>query len=651
MNKKRIRSGLGAAWFALCLLPAAPACAEAPPLTAYGDLPTVEEVAISPGGKSLAVLTRINGQRTVGILDPGKGWRISMPVAELKVRDLAWAGEDLVLVTTSDSVALGPNFLAARYELVNVLVLPLSNGQARAVFKGSNSVASPVMGSYGIRQIDGRWTGYFGGIKTTVTRSTNSRGNVSLMPDLMRVDLLGGPLRTASAAAAQDHRRSWLVDGSGQVGATFDQNKLSGKWTIANASGTVVAEGTNPTGDVGMIGFGKDGSSVVYMFDTLGDRKLMEAPLAGGGTPTEPFKSGDATRFLTDDTNSRLLGYVDLADPLKPHFFDPARQSAYTRALRAFPGRRAEAVAWTPDFGKLVVHTSGSRDSGTWYLVDIAARQADIVGTDRPGIAAEAVGPVSAVEYKASDGLPVNGVLTLPPGRDAKNLPVVVIPHDNPSAHDEVKFDWQAQAFASRGYAVFQPNYRGSTGSGDALRLAGKGELGRKIQTDISEGLAELASRGIIDPKRACIVGTGFGGYAALAGVTVQKGLYRCAVAVAPIADLGQFQSTNYREAGFDPTVLRWMREILGPSQDFAGISPRKRAAQADAPILMIHGKEDVCVPFTQSQAMADALKDAGKPYELVVLREEDHWLSRSATRQQMLEAAMAFVEKNNPAN
>jgi dipeptidyl aminopeptidase/acylaminoacyl peptidase len=376
----------------------------------------------------------------------------------------------------------------------------------------------------------------------------------------------------------------------------------------------------------------------------------MEAALAGG-TPTEPFKSGDATRFLTDDTNSRLLGYVDRADPLKPHFFDPAKQSAYTKALHAFPGRRAEAVAWTPDFGKLVIHTSGNRDSGTWYLVDIAGRKADIVGEDRPGIAAEAVGSVTTVEYKASDGLAINGVLTLPPGRDAKNLPVVVIPHDDPSAHDEVKFDWQAQAFASRGYAVFQPNYRGSTGSGEALRLAGKGELGRKMQTDISDGLVELAGRGIIDPKRACIIGTGFGGYAALTGVTVQQGLYRCAAAVAPIADLGQFQNTNYRESGFDPIVLRWMREILGPSQDFAGISPRKRAAQADAPILMIHGKEDVCVPFAQSQAMADALKDAGKPYELVVLREEDHWLSRAATRKQMLEAAMAFVQKNNPAD
>jgi dipeptidyl aminopeptidase/acylaminoacyl peptidase len=225
------------------------------------------------------------------------------------------------------------------------------------------------------------------------------------------------------------------------------------------------------------------------------------------------------------------------------------------------------------------------------------------------------------------------------------------MPHDNPNSHDQAIFDWQAQAFASRGYAVFQPNYRGSTGLGEPLRLAGKGQLGRKMQSDISDGLAELARRGLVDPKRACIVGIGFGGYAALAGVTVQRGLYRCAVAVAPITDLSRFQNTSYREAGFDPIVLRWLRETLGPSEDFAAISPRKRAAEADAPILMIHGKDDVCVPFSQSQSMADALKDAGKPYELVALPEEDHWLSRPATRQQMLVTAVAFVEKHNPVN
>jgi dienelactone hydrolase len=531
-----------------------------------------------------------------------------------------------------------------------VIVLPLDGGNVRTVFNKVSGVVHSVQGTYGRRLVDGRWVAYVGGIRTNVTRDTNADGSFTLSPDLMRIDLVSGAGRSVAAAAHEGHRRNWLVDEAGNVGATFDIDKSTGKWTITNASGTVVATGTSPAGDAGMVSFGKNGDSVIYTLDTLGDRKLLEVPLAGG-SPTEPFNPSDVTRFLTDEADGRLLGYIDRADPPKPRFFDPAKQSAYTKAVRAFPGRRADAVAWTPDFGKLVVHTSGNRDSGTWYLVDIAAKRADPIGNDRPTLDAAAVGPVSIVEYRAADGLAMNGVLTLPPGRDAKDLPVVIMPHDNPNSRDQAMFDWQAQAFASRGYAVFQPNYRGSTGLGETLRLAGKGQVGRKMQTDISDGLAELARRGLVDPKRACIVGIGFGGYAALAGVTVQHRLYRCAVAVAPITDLGRFQNTSYHEAGFDPTVLRWLRETLGPSEDFAAISPRKRAAEADAPILMIHGKDDVCVPFSQSESMADALKDAGKPYELVVLREEDHWLSRRATRQQMLEAMVGFVEKHNPAN
>lgn len=619
------------------------------PLSAYGDLPTVEQVAISPSGKSIAILTRINERRSVGILDPDKGWRIIAPVGEIKVRGLSWAGEDLVLISKSDSVALGENFTAARYELPDVVVLPLADGKVHPVFSKASAVASVVQGSYGSRQMGGSWVGFFGGIRLNVQRDTNSKGNVALTPDLMQVDLLNGTARSVAKAAAQDHKRNWLVDGEGKIGATFDLNKLSGKWTIENEAGLILASGVSPLGDVGMISFGKDGTSVIYMVDNLGNRRTFEVPLTGG-PPTEPFTADDVVLLLTDDTNNRLLGYVPRVDPNKPIFFNPANQAAYVKTVRAFPGRRAIPVAWTPDFRKLVVHTSGNNDSGTWYLVDVAARKASPIGFDRPTIAADAIGPISAVEYKAADGLAMNGILTLPPGRSPKNLPVVIIPRDNPAGHDDATFDWQAQAFASRGYAVFQPNYRGSSGMGEALRLAGKGELGRKIQTDISDGLAELARRGFVDPKRACILGTGLGGYAALAGVTLQQGVYRCAVGVAPIADLSQYHSTSYRETGFDPMVLRWLRETLGPAEDYTAISPRRHAARADAPILMIHGKEDVCVPFRQSQSMADALKDAGKPYELVILKEEDHWLSRADTRQQMLEAAVAFVQKYNPA-
>ncbi|HET9642147.1 MAG TPA: alpha/beta fold hydrolase, partial [Burkholderiaceae bacterium] len=281
---------------------------------------------------------------------------------------------------------------------------------------------------------------------------------------------------------------------------------------------------------------------------------------------------------------------------------------------------------------------------------DLAGRRADAVGNERKLIDPEMVGPVSVVHYKAADGLEMDGVLTLPPGRTAKNLPVVMMPHGGPlDEEDRPEFNWWAQALASRGYAVFQPNFRGSGHRGDAFMAAGYGQWGRKMQTDISDGLAELARQGIVDPKRACIVGASYGGYAALAGVTLQQGLYRCAVAFAPVSDLFDMYTSDNRESGLSDAVQRYLDQKWGPVSGFAAVSPRKHAADADAPILIIHGKDDTTVPFSQGTRMVDALKEAKKPVEFVVLDKEDHYLSRAETRKAMLAACVRFVMQHNP--
>jgi dipeptidyl aminopeptidase/acylaminoacyl peptidase len=215
---------------------------------------------------------------------------------------------------------------------------------------------------------------------------------------------------------------------------------------------------------------------------------------------------------------------------------------------------------------------------------------------------------VRIVSWRAADGLTLSGVLTLPPGRAARALPLVVLPHGGPEARDYPGFDWWAQAYASRGYAVFQPNFSGSGGYDIGLRNAGLGQWGRKMQTDISDGVADLARQGIVDPKRACIVGGSYGGYAALAGVTVQQGLYRCAVSVAGVADLAEMLAYNRDRAGLRSDTMRYWKAFMGVNDStddsLNAISPVLRASHADAPILLIHGKEDIRVPINQSERM-----------------------------------------------
>lgn len=631
---------------------AAPARAGLPALGRYGALPGVEDMSLSPDGKAHAMITRVNDTRLFAIIDDGGKVRASMPIGDAKIRGVRWASPTIALVTLSSTQNLGPGFLQNKIEVYGAARIAMDGQKPELVFARDSSMAHAVWGDYGARTVEGKTVAFFGGIQFKKSPDNLSYEFDHGRPALFQVDLASNRSRKVAHAPPEGVDRNWLIDGAGQVGATLDIVESNGNWKITNQRGSTIANGKNLGGKVAFVAFGKDGTTVIYSEAIAAEAlvRWFEVPLAGGPAG-EIFADVDIDRIFVDPANGRMLGYLENGAAPRPVLFDPARQTDITRVYRAFPKRQVRIIDWSADFGKFLVHTTGNGDPGTWFTIDMAAKRADPIGDDYPGIASQEVGPISTVAYKAADGLDLDGILTLPPGRAAKNLPVVLLPHGGPHAHDEPGFDWWAQAFASRGYAVFQPNFRGSTGRGESFKRAGYGQWGRKMQTDLSDGLAELARQGIVDPQRACIVGASYGGYAALAGVTLQKGLYRCAVAVAPVSDLSDMYWTDYRESGGNSMLRRNLNESLGQPSTFAAVSPRKRARDAYAPILLIHGKDDTVVPYKQSTAMQDALRDAGKPVELVTLREEDHWLSRGPTRLQMLEAAVGFVAKHNPAD
>lgn len=572
-----------------------------------------------------------------------------MGFGDTKPRGLNWAGNDMVLVTNSATTSLGPDFTAPKYELTGTIIVPLDGGTVQSVFEHNRSVGHITQGHYGIRNVGGTWQGFFGGIALDV-----QGGEVHWRhgrTTLYRVGLPQNNIRVAAPPAAENHYRDWLIDAQGQVAVILDVDASNGTWRILNSRKDELIRGVDPTGDVGLLCFSHDGASVIYSVEGEdGNTRWFSVPLAGG-TATEFLPDTSIDRFYTDDLTGQLTGYLASGENATPIFFDPKRQAAASKIFKAFRKWHSTLVDFTPDLSKAIVHTSGNGDSGTWFRVDVPKLQADPIGYDRLAIPPELVGPISTVEYKAADGLEMDGILTLPPAREPRGLPVIMLPHGGPGSYDEPGFDWWAQAFASRGYAVFQPNFRGSTNRDGPFRRAGYGQWGRKMQTDISDALAELARRGIVDPKRACIMGASYGGYAALAGVTLQHGLYRCAVSVAGVSDVEKMYNTDLYESGETRMMKNVLREELGDPKEYDSISPRRFASRADAPILLIHGKDDTVVEFNQSSAMADALKGAGKPYEMVVLKHEDHWLSRSETRKEMLNAAMTFVQKHNPAD
>jgi acetyl esterase/lipase len=608
-----------------------------PPIEAYGRLPAMELVTLSPSGDRMAFLaTDKDGARKVFVRTvAGQALGVT-PVGDTKVRDLEFAGEDNVLVFWSDTAQLGMLY-DFKNELGAVLNIDLSRHSARPILGNPKEHAPLVFNYYGTGVVKDRAKGYF-----------MAMGGV-----LMEEDLHSGDSR--QRLKGTEFSDDWVLSTDGEVVARTEFNGEKGEWRLfaGDFGGRPLTQRKAPLGDVGVEGLGRTPDSVL-VFDASGNKdEYREYALAGPSEGQPMFEGLNVSTPLRDPQTRLLIGARLIGGGAV--FFDPILQKKYDGARKAFPGKQAQVISFSHDLDRLILEVDGGDDSGDFWLVDIAGHTAAPLGDSYPAIKPQDVGPTSMFRYKAADGLPLEGVLTLPPGvTDPKGLPLIVFPHGGPIVRgDRVGFDWWAQAFAARGYAVIQPNYRGTLGYGRAFREAGYGEWGRKMQSDLSDAVGALAAAGVIDPTRVCIVGASYGGYAALAGVTLQQGLYRCAVSVAGVTDMPALLSrARERQGGQSPTV-RYYLSVTPAGRSGEGalkdISPALHADQADAPILLIHGKDDTVVPIEQSQTMLKALQRAGKPVEYVELPGEDHWLSKGETRTAMLKAAVAFVERNNP--
>jgi len=635
---------------AATLVLAAAEARAAPPLDVYGKLPGIEDVAMSPSGDCYAMIALVGDSRKLLVFSGG-AVIAAAEVGKAKVREIWWAGEDHVLVEISATAFLGLDFTIDRDELVGVTSLNVRTGKLTPIFANDVQIAQSVWGVYGEAQIAGHWYGYFGGVTFETTKDPNDvyLRNGLQYPDLYQVDLDTG--HAHMVAHGSETIDGWLVGPDGAVIAHQTYDPRSQYWTVeaGGVGGKLLDSGHAPFGGPGVSrGRTADAILVSGPDDASKDGQSQEISLATGKASPVP----DSETFagtLTDRETGLWIGVVKEGDRPETSLFDPLMDARAKGTRKAFPAdQNVRFEGWNRDFSRLIVFTTGAGDPGTYWIVDIKKGTADPFGYQYPAIGDADVGPIRMVDWKAADGLPLQGVLSLPPDRPAKDLPVVVLPHGGPEARDYPVFNWWAQAFASQGYAVFQPNFRGSSGYGVKFRDAGFGEFGRKMQTDVSDGLSELAREGVVDPKRACIVGGSYGGYAALAGVTLQHGLYRCSVAVAGISDLDAFMSyVSVKDNGWFGPGGRYFRSFVGAHPN--DVSPIRFASRADAPILLIHGKDDTVVPFDQSQRMEAALKAAGKPVQLVVMPNEDHWLSREETRELMLKSAVAFVEANDP--
>lgn len=386
-------------------------------------------------------------------------------------------------------------------------------------------------------------------------------------------------------------------------------------------------------------------ANVAYGFDANGNFKaLYKRALDGSDTTSLVLGRADADvdEVISIGRNQRVVGASYATEKRMVEYFDPELRKLAAGLGRALgDGKQVSIIDATADEGKLLVYAGSDTDPGKFYLFDKTSKSLGELLSARPELDKMAMGAMKPVQYPAADGTMIPGYLTLPPGSSGKGLPAIVMPHGGPSARDEWGFDWMVQFFVARGFAVLQPNYRGSTGYGTAWFRNNGFKSWPTAIGDVNDAGRWLTAQGIAAPGKLAIFGWSYGGYAALQSAVVDPDLYKAIVAVAPVTDLDAF-----REESRDDADFYIVNSFIGSGPHVESGSPARHAARFKAPVLLLHGNSDTNVGVNESRLMKGRLEGAGKQVEYIEFPNLDHGLDDAAARARLLSTSDRFIRK-----
>ena len=466
--------------------------------------------------------------------------------------------------------------------------------------------------------------------------------------------------RDRLVAKGNRHTIDWFLDADNKplVREDFDdKNNVHELWLVTERgrSKTLLYEQQGELLAYGVVGLtaARDALVLLTSSSRTGQTSYYLMSLADGSIAGPVLaKDGVDIQNVITDANRVVYG-VEYAG-FKPtyKFFDQELDDRVAGIQRRMPDVAARLVSWTDDFSRLVFEIEGGWSSGAYLMFERGVAEPMLIGRFRAEITDEFVVPTDIIEYEARDGLPIPALVTARQDlREAGNAPLIVIPHGGPESHDRFGFDWMAQYFASRGNVVLQPQFRGSSGFGHAHNVAGEGEWGGKMQSDLDDGVLHLIDKGLVNADRICIVGASYGGYAALAAGAFSPDMYKCVAAFAPVTDLRRTLRRERSTRGRNSWVIDyWERQFGAEASEkemLGTISPVFHAEAFEAPVLLIHGEKDTVVHIDQSKVMDKALRKAGKDVEFVRLKGEDHWLTQEETRIETLRLLAAFIEEH----
>ncbi len=622
-----------------------------PPLEAFASLPAIRDVALSPGGQMLAYFDSSAGDPRVVMFDIAakKIVQILALEAGMTFRQLHWNDDSTLLYELSMSVVTpsrrGPHEDPdIQREIYRIYATDASNPTPRLMLKSDMELRYMT----GVDVLKWRTSKPH----TMIVQTYNSPvPGKPWVRSVYEVDTLTG--NGTRLDISDSDTVDYAVDADGKVLARD-------KWAWDSHTFSVIAKrGTTWTrvyeekrrDPMQMLGPTPDGTAVWLSGpDTDGRVKIWSLPLDGSPRKLafeDPQR--DVILVTIDETGALQAAWAGPSDD-HPTWLDKAEEQRRAAMINAFPGLRVEFESQSDDKHLQILRTSGAASPPVFYLIDLKSHRASIVGSEYPALDGVKLGKVVGFNYKAHDGTDIPGYLTLPPDASSATPPLIVLPHGFPDERDDLTFEWLRQYLATRGYAVFQPQFRGSWGFGAAFERAGDRQWGLLMQDDITDGVHALIDKGQADPHRICIVGysygSGYAGYAALAGIAFTPDLYQCAVSINGISDLPTFLDFEIQRDGSDSDSVAYLHTHLGERGDpnVIGRSPARAIDRFKAPVLLIYSAHDSLVPIDQSTHLAEAMRNQARRVQLVELPDEDHGLSHTATRVKALEEMTKFL-------
>lgn len=598
-------------------------------------------VKISPDGKHLAVLINDEGRKTLAFLETDS-FEVTYTLRGSErdqAGDYFWVNDERVIV----QVEQVRGSFEKPLNLGEIFAVNYDGGKRKMIF-GYRSKGGIVLAGHAGFLLDN----LSGDDRHILIRKQLIDRRSDIRPTVVRLNVYNG--REKRLKRAPIGYSKFLVDNEGQPRfvSGLDKDFNAKLFYSKGKNQDWQPFGEEFEGEFSPIRFTQDNTGIYALKSVDGKPKGLYKYDLATGKESLLYRSeiADPTHSISSSLNGVYGIRVDEDYP-SYHYIEPDLEEAklHRALIGAFEGDKVSITSMTRDQRLAVVHVSGDRNPGEFYLFDTQKMSAKFLLSSAKWINKSELAETEPFRIKTPDGLTLNGLLTIPRGK-SKNLPTVVLPHGGPHARDYWGYDAQVQMLASAGYAVVQVNFRGSTGYGKSFEQAGYGHWGTKIQDDILLATKYVIQQGVADKDRVCIFGASFGGYSAVQSAIRTPEAFKCAIGYVGVYDLemlyneGDIKEHTWGDAYLDETLGK-------ESADLVAQSPVHNIDKLKAPVLIIHGKDDLRAHFEHALALKEALDKRSHPYEWLVKDKEGHGFYNEDNILEANQSILRFLKKH----